>query len=215
MVDVKLFISSGDGRRVLPEMFSYEEVKLVTAKATGTGTAADDIVVVFDKNSSDEFFSQGLFELTGAGADLTVTFLSGYEGFNVTGAEVSVTKIVDGLPTGAVIESSLAINTGGTEGTIGINTGKQIEAEVRNATFDNIDPYGIHFGGNDQGVDVRGLYTSYMWSTVNDQEAGWAPHAGLGYGDANTEATYVARDYIVYALNESSAVTKIDALLVP
>ena len=88
----------------------------------------------------------------------------------------------DGLPTGAVIESSLVV-TSTTDGTIGINTGKQIEAEVRNATFDNIDPYGIHFGGNDQGVDVRGLYTSFIFETVDDHMAGWAPHIYVNSAD--------------------------------
>ena len=84
-----------------------------------------------------------------------------------------------------------------TEPNEGVNLGKQIEAEVRNATYDNIDPYGIQSGGNSQGVDVRGTYTEVHWSSaapLNEFE----PHAMTGYGDANTETVHGATDQSVY-----------------
>jgi hypothetical protein len=84
-----------------------------------------------------------------------------------------------------------------------------IEAEVRNATFENIDPYGVAFGGN-SSVDVRGMYTEVHWVTTLDSN-GWEPHAMLGFGDANTTTNYAPRQYSAF-VNEASAAAAITSL---
>lgn len=210
VADLKVGVSA-EAVRMFPDIFSYTEIKLLSAKVADVTKVAEAIAAVAVKNQGDEYFKSNVFEVTGTGNVLTITFKKGYEGIEVKQAQtvVAVTKIVAGLPNGAVTVGAAVVATG-TAASIGINTGKQIEAEVRNGFFENIDPYGVHFGGNDQGVDVRGLYKAYIFSTAKDQELGWEPHAGLGYGDANTETAYVARDYIVYALMGSSAETMMD-----
>ena len=85
------------------------------------------------------------------------------------------------------------------EATEGAGQGKQIEAEVRNATWDNVDPYGIQFGGN-TAVDVRGKYSTYYFETIAKLN-GWEPHDMLGYGDANTETMYGPVKFVVF-INE-------------
>ena len=204
---------TADAVRYLPEMFSYDEIKLVTAKISDPAKMAEDIMKALGSMPDDEFFANELVDIHGTGNKLKLEFKKGYAGYNISRVEVAVTKIVNGVAAGGVLNKSIKREdlTAVTEGTVGVNTGKEIEAEVRNAQFENIDPYGVHFGGNDQHVDVRGLYNSYQFSTLTDQEQGWEPHAGLGYGDANTETTYIPRDYIIYALQGSSADTVLDA----
>ena len=208
IIDVKIFMTA-EAVRFLPEMFSYEEIKLVSAQVSDPTKLAEDLQAVIGGIVPDEFFSQNLFTLSGTGNVLTLDFKKGYEGYSFSRVEVTIANKVNSVPSGTttskMILSSNPLFTTNIPGTLGINTGKEIETDVRNGFFENIDPYGVHFGGNDQGVDVRGLYNAYIFKTLDDQEKGWEPHAGLGYGDANTDTTYVARDYIVYALQGSSA----------
>ena len=201
VVDITLKFSA-EAFRFLPEMFSYGELKVISAKITDTALIGENFQAVFDawNIEGDEFFTQNLFEVAGSGNTLIIKIKKGYEGYELKDVLVNIASAE------RPEETRMSYSTG-IGATTGINTGKEIEAEVRNAQFDNIDPYGIHFGGNDQHVDVRGLYNSYHFSTLTDQADGWAPHAGLGYGDANTETSYIARDYIMYALAGSSADT--------
>ncbi|MCK5788088.1 MAG: hypothetical protein KAH32_03770, partial [Chlamydiia bacterium] len=206
VVDVKIYMTA-EAVRFLPEMFSYEEIKLVSAKVSDPTKLAEDLQAVMDAVTTDEFFTQGLFTIAGTGNVLTMDFLSGYEGYTFSKVEVTITNKLNSVASGVTTSKVIMAKdfSTSTPGTLGLNTGKEIETDVRNGFFENIDPYGVHFGGNDQGVDVRGLYNAYIFKTMDDQEKGWEPHAGLGYGDANTETAYVARDYIVYALQGSSA----------
>jgi len=197
IVDVMLDFSA-EALRFLPEMFSYREKKVISAKIVDPAKPAEAFKAAFDAIVEDEFFSKGVFSVDGSAAKVTIKMAKGYEGYELVKASVVVAS--DERPVAEFVDITTV-----TEASIGINTGKEIETDVRNAFFENIDPYGIHFGGNDQHVDVRGLYNSYQFSTLEDQEKGWAPHAGLGYGDANTETSYIPRDYIIYALKDSSA----------
>jgi hypothetical protein len=213
IIDITIHLSA-EAVRFFPDIFSYSELKLVSAKAGSTASATiDNLIAVFDKNKDDEFFSQNIFSLSKSGNNLVVTIKAGYEGLAVVRAEESVTKFVTGLPTGAVVKGNLPISVSLTA-SVGVLTGKELEAEVRNAQFENIDPYGIHFGGNDQHVDVRGVYNGYVIETSDDHENGWAPHEGLGYGDANTETKYADRKYIIYALKGSTIDTILDGVVI-
>ena len=200
VVDVILKISA-ESFRALSEMFSYGELKLISARITNPAAMAADFVNAWKawNLDGDEFFSRNIFDLeVGTGNVLRIVIKKGYEGYQLQDALFTI--VSDENPKQERMSYATPLDSN-----MGINSGKEIETEVRNAQFENIDPYGIHFGGNDQNVDVRGVYNSYHFTTDKDQEKGWEPHAGLGYGDANTETTYVPRDYIVYALQGSSA----------
>lgn len=174
--------SYGDSGQVL----AYQTMPLTAVSTGGVALAA---AIIPD-------FNDKILTFVGAADVATYTFGAGYEGLNIAKVEVLLVKAYADVPT-----------TGTNTGTEGIGQGKQVEAEVRNATFDNIDPYGVQFGGN-SAVDVRGQYQTIYWKTANDtiigdptfvdQTSGWKNHDHLGYGDANTDATYNPREYIAY-----------------
>ena len=163
----------------------YQSGKVTSATGLGAALVASAVIPGF--NDIILKFSNA------AGNSFDIEMLAGYEGVNIERVQLTPTKDQDESPTSLVFAV-------GTLGTVGIGQGKQIEAEVRNATFDNIDPYGIQFGGNSQGVDVRGQYVTIKFSLKDEEDGpGWEPHAMLGYGDANTSTTYADRNYIIYA----------------
>lgn len=129
---------------------------------------------------------------------LIATFQPGYEGVSIESIELR------DVNTGAVQKFNWAITTAPSEG---VGLGRHIEEEVQNSTMENLDPYGSK-GGNET-VDVRGKYTEITWT--GDVSPGWASHAMLGYGDANTEANHVLRTYSAY-VNEASAADAIALL---
>ena len=127
-------------------------------------------------------------------------FADGYEGLNI----IEVEAVKSGAMTAAQAWEKLVV-TGEDTGTEGYGNGKQVEAEVRNATWDNTDSYGIQFGGS-TSVDVRGKYKTIMFEIPAALVSGWEPHANLGYGDAQTETTYGNVKFIAFC-NEASAAT--------
>ena len=193
------------GPRLLSEIYPrnwdtlvFQTLPLATADFAGFsaalagGSVSQDLAMIGD-----------IIKVTDAGGVPTITFQPGYEGVELVKA-----FLIDGSA------EALLPATATTAPTEGIGTGKQLEAEVRNATFDNIDPYGIQFGGN-TAVDVRALYTTYSFSQMPDLND-WGAHEMLGYGDANTETMYGAVKFIVYA-NEASVdaagMTLLDSLV--
>ena len=126
---------------------------------------------------------------------LIATIQPGYEGVSIESV------VIRDASTSANQLFTWAITTAPTEGQ---GLGRHIEEEVQNSTFENLDPYGSK-GGSDT-VDVRGKYTEIYWTCVaeDDDSPGWAPHAMLGYGDANTDTLYAPRHFCAY-VNEGSA----------
>jgi len=131
------------------------------------------------------------------GGDADYVFAAGYEGLNIAKVEIAKSAAM----TTASVFVATAV-TGGDTGTEGFGNGKQVEAEVRNATWDNVDPYGVQFGGS-TAVDVRGKYTTIKWEQQPDIN-GWEAHANLGYGDAQTVTSYGPVKFIAFC-NEASA----------
>lgn len=202
--DLRLTFSQGP--RVLSEIWSYGEKRTFQSQPLATADAAGwvDAMVAAQSVNPEYFGSEQVLSFANVGDKLRISFKPGYEGIGIKLARAVEAFNITGL------ESTLAIAVV-TEPSEGVNLGKQIEAEVRNATYANIDPYGIQFGGNAQGVDVRGKYTEIHWiaaGPLNDFE----PHAMTGYGDANTETAHGATEQSAYC-NEVSVSADVIAIL--
>ena len=181
--------STGGNDRLLSDLFPYGEVlsgEIVSKSA--------DIIADIGKDN----LPGNCFEIVGTD---TLTFLPGYEGFNIDKFEiVKVYDVTDGTVANPLRPTAVPVNTF-VEGTVGFGQGKQLEAEVQNATWDNTNPYGVQFGGN-TAVDVRGSYSMvYFESTASVDGAlsnGWGSHEMLGRGDVQTTSEYIGRKYIIW-----------------
>jgi len=201
----ELFSGGGGSFGDAGEIMTFQSSRLAAVDTLGLhleGSATVAGAIIPDFNDS-------ILKFVADGANFKMEVMPGYEGIGI--AKVSITNADDQDNT----ETFLAM-TVDQEPTEGIGTGRQIEAEVRNATFDNIDPWGVQFGGN-SSVDVRGKYTTYYWEMKASQKGmgGWEPHDMLGYGDANTETLYGSVKFIAY-VNEASATAAgglLDALI--
>lgn len=171
----------------------YQSAPLASADAAGVqaAMAAGQITVWSDDNDF----------LVWDDASLGVDFSAGYEGYDLLEIQFQEGDNAP-QPKQTISNTLLTEDVAPTEG---IGTGKQLEAEVRNATFDNIEPYGIQWGGN-TAVDVRGLYHTLYWETFNDSEVedasdmttGWDGHEMSNAGGVNTSVSNAPRKYIAY-----------------
>jgi len=137
------------------------------------------------------------------GSGPAVTFKDGYEGFTVSrviATQISGDPICDdrnGIPedvTGSV-----------TSGDFGVGLPKQVEESILGSTPANANPYRAQVGGNETVLFTEGSeYTAVHFATKGDHVDGIAPHEMLGYGDANTEAQYDVRHYVVYIQSGNS-----------
>lgn len=188
------FTQSG---RVLSEIWSYGEQRTIQSAplAAATQAAWVDAFIAGLVINKEYFGQEEVLSFADGGNDLDITFKAGYEGIGIKLARSIDSADITGIETTLAIVETTAPSEG-------VNLGKQIEAEVQNATFDNIDPYGIALGGNARGVDVRGTYTEIHWTAVAPLN-GFEPHGMTGYGDANTETNHAATDQSAY-LNEAS-----------
>jgi len=195
--------------RILGEIFSggsggYGDSGQILAFQTMPLTADDTFGEALE-TSIIEGHNDKILSFTAAGNDANYVFTDGYEGLNI--AKVEVAKSAPMTSATAFMD---VVVTGGDTGTEGYGNGKQVEAEVRNATWDNTDSYGVQFGGS-TSVDVRGKYTTISWSILPDPadtDPRWEPHANLGYGDAQTVTTYGPTKFIAFC-NEASAAAAI------
>lgn len=181
--------------RVLSNIFSDGDVWTFQSKAGSTNIGG-----AFAAGQIKGFNDQ-IIKFSGT-TTLIATLQPGYEGVSIESVEIREVN------TGATQKFSWAITTAPSEG---VGLGRHIEEEVQNSTSENLDPYGSK-GGNET-VDVRGKYTEITWTCVaeDDDSPGWAAHEMLGYGDANTTATYAPRSFSAY-VNEASAATAIALL---
>lgn len=202
--DLRLTFTQGP--RVLSEIWSYGEKRTFQGGAIAAATAAGwvDAFVAAQTVNPEYFGEEQVLEFSNVADKLRVTFKPGYEGLGIRLARTVEANDTTGLDTTLVIATVA-------EPSEGVNLGKQIEAEVRNATFDNIDPYGIQLGGNAQGVDVRGKYTEIHWTSVAPMN-GFEPHSMTGYGDANTETNHAPTEQSAYC-NEVSVSADVIAIL--
>jgi len=214
--NVKVYLKGAP--RILSELFpgggsDFDDAGSIFVFQTTKLTAVDTIGDAL-KAAVIPGFNDTIIDVSGsAGNAMKFKFQPGYEGVGI--AKVSFTNADD-----QDNEETFILAASMTEDTIpseGIGLGKQLETDVRNATYDNIDPYGIQFGGS-SAVDVRGKYTTYYFEMKGAGKGmgnDWEPHAMLGYGDANTETMYGPVKFIIYA-NEASvpsaAITILDKL---
>jgi hypothetical protein len=198
--DLRLTFTQGP--RVLSEIWSYGEKRTFQSGelAAATGVAWVDAMVAAQVVNPEYFGTENVLAFTNAAGKLRISFKPGYEGIGIALARTVEAFDIVGKETNLVITTV-------TEPNEGINLGKQIEAEVQNATYNNIDPYGIQLGGNAKGVDVRGLYTEVHWKASAPLN-GFEPHEMTGYGDANTETQHEGTDQSAY-INEGSAASAI------
>lgn len=201
-----LTLTFSQGPRTLSEIWSYGEkrtfqsAKLSQADGAGWANAmaaamSDDVMEYFGK--------ENVLKFTTSGATLIVTFLEGYEGIGIKMGEAILATDSTG------VAEKLAVTTT-TEPSEGVNLGKQIEAEVHNATFENIDPYGLKTGGN-SAVDVRATYTEYHFQS-GPSIGGWEPHGNTGYGDVNTQSMQGASEFSLF-VNDASVSAGVHATL--
>ena len=178
---------------------------LATADDIGWVTAFIDALEVNPEYLGDDY----ILTITDGGAALNVTFKEGYEGVGIEIARSAEALNIDSLWITCVLTEVVAPE-------IGINTGKQIEAEVRLATYETTNPYGIYVCGNEPSVDINGAYTEQHWKgaigTVNPD---FAPHEMTGYGDVQTETVHMPTEYSVFTHDVTALGAKglIDLLL--
>ena len=192
---IKFKVGAAEGNdRTLSEMFSYGEILSMEVRIT-RGTLMASLVDVDDSMAG----------IIAYASPTEVVFQPGYEGYALLSAEViKVSDVVDGTLSQPALTAENLVVTEVDAPSIGVGLGKLLEAEVRNATFDNIDPYGIQFGGS-SAVDVRGKYTTHIFSSKAPSTApGWARHDFTGYGDVNTHNVQEGAMFIVY-VNEVTA----------
>ena len=183
--------------RMVSDIFTDGDIcTFQSAKSAGTIGAAFAAGQIAGFNDNVVKFSAG------AADTIVVTFQPGYEGVVIESVAIresaeDVEVAVSAVTTTAPYE--------------GHGLGRNIEEEVQNATFENLDPYGSK-GGNET-VDVRGKYTEIAWSCVaeDDDSPGWAPHEMLGAADANTSGVYAPRKFAAY-VNEASGAAAIAIL---
>lgn len=204
-----LHLTFDQAGRVLSDIWTYGEQRTFQSAPLATGDSLGWATAFVDGQTvNPEYFGMEnvlSFSVAGTGPNekLRVTFKPGYEGIGIRMARsIDAFNIVG-------IETTLDITTV-TEASEGVNLGKQIEAEVRNATFDNIDPYGINFGGN-TAVDVRSTYTETHFVS-GPHLNGFEPHGVTGYGDANTETNHAAVEMSVYTNDASVGADVLTAL---
>jgi hypothetical protein len=147
-------------------------------------------------------FNTDVLKFSGS-SSIVVTFQPGYEGVSIEAIEMR--EVITDMP---VAITSAVTTVAGSEG---VGLGRQIEEEVQNATFENLDPYGSR-GGSDT-VDINGKYTEILWTCVaeDDDSPGWEAHAMTGYGDANTASTFAPRSFAAY-INEAGGADGITIL---
>jgi len=196
----ELFSGGGNNYGDVGEIKVFQSQRLLAVDTLGTAMVGDATATPPVPGAIIDAFNDLILKFTGAGPDFSVEFVEGYEGVGI--AKISMTNADD-----QDNKETFLVTTETQAPSEGIGLGKQIETDVRNAVWDNIDPYGIQFGGN-TAVDVRAKYkTIYfeMPSTPATSTKGWEPHAARGYGDAQTEATYGNVKYVAF-VNEASAV---------
>jgi hypothetical protein len=206
--DLKIYFKQGP--RILADVGMQGDSILLQSRPLAVATAAgwvDAFIATLDVNPA--YLGDDLvLDFTDGGGFLIVNFREGYEG-----ADIEIARTADALDIDSLwITCTLATTT---SPEIGINTGKQIEAEVRLATLESLNPYGIYVIGNEPFVDIEGAYTETHWrSAIGDVNLGFAPHEMLGYGDVNSEATHMPSEYSVFT-NEvtATAATALVALL--
>lgn len=203
VIDVRVYTN---GPRVIGELWPYNTNSFIFQAVI---TTDDEIgsALIAGQNGLD--IANTVIEFAAGANELApvINVLAGYEGVEVqkvtyTMAGESYANVADSMEQPLTVATTTAASEG-------LNTGRMLEAEVRNAIFENIDSYGIAFGGN-SAVDVRGMYTEIHWVTELDSN-GWEPHAMLGFGDANTTTNYAPRQYSAFC-NEASATAAITSL---
>lgn len=203
VIDVRVYTN---GPRVIGELWPYNTNSFIFQAVI---TVNDEIGSALIAGQNGNGIANTVLEFAAGANELApkINVLAGYEGVAVekvtyTMAGDSYANVADAMEQPLTVATTTAANEG-------LNTGRMLEAEVRNAIFENIDPYGVSFGGN-SAVDVRGMYTEIHWSTAADTN-GWEPHAMLGFGDANTTTNYAPRQYSAFC-NEVSATGAITLL---
>ena len=183
---------SAGNERLDPTMFPYAEKKVLNFKGNvvdfGTSAAAAFTAL---KNSEAGF--EFNYEIVDGGGDIKINSLE--VGFGVK--NIKLMDVTDPLAPAEVPASGAPVIV---EASIGVGLGSQLEAEVKNATFENIDPYGARFGGSGI-VDVRAKYTQLIVNTKDSN--GWAHHETMGYG-LNGEINQADRKLVIW-INEASA----------
>lgn len=177
-------------------------------------TFSDMVIVAVNGFKADPTVADPFEMITTDGASFT--FESGYEGFTIE--NILATKIYDPTIPNFDDRMSVPIDITGaiTEGNFGFGYPTQIEASIRNATPYTQSQYDVHTGGNEPVEFFQeSRYTEISWITEQDQYADTAPHAMLGYGDANTETLYTGRKYSIYikSENESGALNAAEIIL--
>jgi len=201
--EIKVHVSSGEGAggsvgeiRDSGEILYFQVGKI---KKLGNVDPPADFDGILQQNVTDSSvmldYAPGVF-----------MFKPGYEGYTVD--KVYATKLYD--PAIANFDDRYStpedLTASVTEGNFGFGYPAQIEESVRMNTPHTVNPYGIHVGGNyavefdndSVGTPGKIRYTEITWFTKEDHLEGMEPHNMLGYGDANTEATYSDRKYSVY-----------------
>ena len=157
---------------------------MIPTAATETDTAAA-IAAGFARHKAEFPDTDMYFDITSTGATLNIVQTSGPYGLTVTGMTLKGSLGTSAL---AVTETTPAVSPTG--------QANQVEASVQLSTYENRNPYRIKVNGGDT-VDMSATYVEYIVATLSDS-INWAPHEGLGHGDANTSAQYGYNYYDIF-----------------
>ena len=188
-----------DGKSII-----FQSIPLAAITAAGIATAIQAGYELFMGNatSTGRFATdERYFTLAASGDTVVTTVEKGLEHVFIKSVGIKVVKS-GGLPF-----TMLALEAGAVEGSVGTGLGKFIEESRRMGTAENVMPYAQSHGGNSQGIDVRGMYTTYFFTAIDDSspKSGWASHEYVDHSYVNAAMESKERKYVIYAWTELAA----------
>ena len=166
------------------------QADIATAIAAGLALAVDG------GGFGHEF--EKVFEVVASTDDLEFTIQPGFEYITMKAVEIKFAT------SGGAKGIDLVKAAPSTVGNAGVGLGKWVEESRRMATPQNVMPYAQQHGGNSQGVDVRGMYTTYTFDFNGETTDGWASHEYVDHAYVSAAMGSKPTHYVVYG-NEANA----------
>ncbi|MCK5788369.1 MAG: hypothetical protein KAH32_05195 [Chlamydiia bacterium] len=171
---------------------------IATADEAGIAMAIDEGITLAVAGGGFGHEFEQVFDLADNGADLEFTIKPGFEYIEMKKVAIKYATAGGAKP----IDLKKVVVSAGEAG---LGLGKWLEESRRMGTAENVMPYAQSHGGNDQGIDVRGMYATYMFEFQGENLGnGWASHEYVDHSYVNAEMSSKPVHYVIYA-NEGSA----------
>jgi len=187
----------------------FQSMPLTAVTADAIAKAIADGFKAFVANNMQSEFTFGM-SFDAKAKKLGIQIYPGFEDNTVKYVQISRTAPSDNLPI-------ILAKTVTTKGNEGVGLGKFIEESRRMATAANVMPYAQSHGGNDQGIDVRGKYTTFVFDYQGENAGnGWESHDYVDHAYVNAAMHSKPAHYVIYA-NEADAklIAEIEKVIKP